>query len=107
MNVASCFGVPNLTPDTKALTEEALSALVTWIRPRNPSVFGGCCLAEGPRRKPGEKFGIAVKYNLKRKSMIARIRAMNHHNSGERLKSFDPLQRITRSDSHNGKDHTL
>ena len=107
MKVASCSGVLNLTPDTKALTEEALSALVTWISPRSPSVFGAGCLAEGPCRKPGEKFGIAVKYNLKRKSMIARIRAMNHHTSGERLKSFDPLQRITRNDSNNGKDHML
>ena len=98
MKVASCSGVPNLTSDTKALTEEAPSALAIWIMPRSLSVFGAGCLSEGPRRKPGEKFRIAVKYNLKRKSMIARIRAMNHHNSGERLKSFDPLQRITRSD---------
>ena len=107
MNVASCSGVPNITPDTKALTEETLSALVTWIRPRSPSVFGAGCLAEGPRRKPGEKFGIAVKYNLKRKSMIARIRAMNYHNSGERPKSFDPLQLVTRSDSNTVRDHSL
>ena len=107
MKVASCSGVPNLTPDTKALTEEALSALVTRVRPRSPSVLGAGCLAEGPRRKPGEKFRIAVKYNLKRKSMIARIRTMNHHISGERLKSFDPLQRITKSGSNNGKHHTL
>ena len=39
--------------------------------------------------------------------MIARIRAMNHHTSSERLKSFDPSQLITRSDSQNGKDQTL
>jgi len=107
MKVASCSGGPNLTSDTKALTEKALSALVTWVRPRSPSVFGAGCLAEGPHRKPGEKFGIAVKYNLKRKGMIARIRAMNHHTSDKRLKSFCPLQRITRSDSNKGKDHTL
>ncbi len=70
-------------------------------------MLGTGCLAEWPRSKPGEKFGIAVKYNLKRKRMIARIRAMNHHTSGERLKSFDPLQLINGSDSQNGKDQTL
>ncbi len=36
--------------------------------------------------------------------MIARIRAMNNHTS---LKSFDPLQLITGSDSNNGKYHML
>ena len=70
-------------------------------------MFGAGWLAEWPRRNPGEKFGIAVKYSLKRKSMIARIRAMNHHTLGEQLKSFDPSQLITRSDSQNGKDQTL
>jgi hypothetical protein len=105
--MASYSGAPNLTSDTKALTEEAPSAVVTRVRPRSPSVLGAGCLAEWPRREPGEKFEIAVKYNLKRKSMIARIRAMNHHTSGERLKSFDPLQLITRSDLQNGKDQML
>ena len=39
--------------------------------------------------------------------MIARIRTMNHHTPGERLKSFNPLQLITGSDSNNGKYHML
>jgi hypothetical protein len=39
--------------------------------------------------------------------MTARIRAMSHHTSDERLKSFGPLQLTIRSDSKNGKDQTL
>ena len=106
MKIASCSGVPNLTSDTKAHRRSTIGT-VTWDRPRSPSVLGAGCLAEELRRKPGEKFAITVKYNLKRKSMIARIRAMNNNTSGERLKSFDPLHLITRSDANNGKDHTL
>ena len=96
-----------LTSDVKALLRRSAIDTGHWVKPRSSFLFGAGCLAEGPRRKPGEKFEIAVKYNLKRKSMIARIRAMNHHTPGERLKSFNPLQLITGNGSNNGKYHML